>query len=114
MNNEKKKKRKMEDNEEEEMNKFFALIKSTREVRNQLVGASSDNREKLVNDNKPPAATELWKPTFRLEDFLEAPSLPPPPETNKANPSMEVEKQEGGAGEKREEDKGILDLNLSL
>ncbi|KAI3445456.1 hypothetical protein Pfo_002121, partial [Paulownia fortunei] len=116
-----KKKRKMvdadqEENEEEKMEKFFALIKSTREVRERMVTAG-ENKEKVGGDKPQAAATAAmamgaWNPTFRLEDFMEAPPPVPPPATEKAaeaGPSTEGEKQE--SDEKSEKE---LDLNLSL
>ncbi|KAL1535012.1 protein NIM1-INTERACTING 1-like [Salvia divinorum] len=99
MNGEKKK-RKMEENEDEDeevkMEKFFALIKSSREVREQLAGASV-KKERATADN--PQSTP-WNPTFVLEDFVEV---------EKESTSKEGEKRESG------EKKGLeLDLNLSL
>ncbi|XP_057792241.1 protein NEGATIVE REGULATOR OF RESISTANCE-like [Salvia miltiorrhiza] len=107
-----KKKRKMDESgahdeaEEEKMEKFFALIKSTREVRERLVGAP-ENRERAAADKRQPPP---WNPTFVLEDFVETPSAPAPaPEVEKEGTSAEGEKPE------KSDEKGFdLDLNLSL
>lgn len=102
-----KKKRKMEeaaaDEEEDKMEKFFALIKSTREVRERLV-AAPESRERAAAEKRP------WNPTFVLEDFVEA--SPPPPEVEKEGTSAEGQKQESV---EKSGKKGLdLDLNLSL
>lgn len=96
-----------DENEEEKIEKFFALIKSTREVQERLVEA----RETPAAGKPQSSAPAPWNPTFVLEDFVEAPS-PPPPEAEKASTSTEGEKQESGEGSGN---KGLdLDLNLSL
>ncbi|KAH6772575.1 hypothetical protein C2S52_004622 [Perilla frutescens var. hirtella] len=100
-----KKKRKMEETEEDEeekMEKFFALIKSTREVRERLVTAA-ENKERPAADKKE-STPPPWNPTFMLEDFVEA----APPVVEKAGTSNEGEKQVGG------EKRGGLDLDLNL
>lgn len=107
-----KKKRKMEEAEDEEkIEKFFALIKSTREVRERLVAAPEARETPAAG--KPQSAPAPWNPTFVLEDFVEAPPQPPPPpEAEQAGTSREGEKQESGEGSGN---KGLeLDLNLSL
>ncbi|KAL7157602.1 hypothetical protein ABFS83_02G088000 [Erythranthe nasuta] len=103
-----KKKRKREDdddeeNEEDKMEKFFALIKSTRELRERIVAG----KEKTTGD-KPQPAAEPWNPTFRLEDFVD---VPPPQIAAETGPSTTVrKKQESDEGNGNKE----LDLNLSL
>ncbi|WVY96220.1 hypothetical protein V8G54_028371 [Vigna mungo] len=57
-----RKKRKMaweEESEEEQMEKFFALIKSTKDALDQL---SKQKKEEKAND--------VWKPSFEAEDFM--------------------------------------------
>uniref|UniRef100_A0A803NPX9 NIM1-interacting protein n=1 Tax=Cannabis sativa TaxID=3483 RepID=A0A803NPX9_CANSA len=64
------------DDEEEKINKFYSLIKSIREARNDLINmkkkasssstSSSDNKEKIM---KKPAT--VWNPSFQIEDFME-------------------------------------------
>lgn len=89
-----------DEDEEEKMEKFFALIKSTREVRECLVGATKSKER--ADADKPQWSP--WKPTFVLEDFMEA-----PPEVEKEGSSTEGEKEESG------EKNGLeLDLTLSL
>lgn len=106
-----KKKRKMEEadqDEEEKIEKFFALIKSTREVRERMVGAPQSRQTPAADKPKSPP----WNPTFVLEDFVETPP-PPPTEVDKAGTSMEGENQE--SDEESGNNKGLdLDLNLSL
>ncbi|KAG8369042.1 hypothetical protein BUALT_Bualt15G0109200 [Buddleja alternifolia] len=107
-----KKKRKIlefdcqEENEEEKMEKFFALIKSTREVRQQMVVAGQ-NKEIAAGDK--PQSAAAWNPTFTPEDFMEGPPSPPTA-VAVPGPSTEEEKQE--SGDKNGEEG--LDLNLSL
>ncbi|CAA0834638.1 Unknown protein [Striga hermonthica] len=101
---------KEEENEDEKMENFFALIKSSRVVRERM--AAAENRGKAAGDLRPPAAA-AWNPTFRLEDFLE-----PAAEKAEAGPSFaEGDKQEIAGtddGEKAIGDDKGLDLNLSL
>ncbi|KAM6541393.1 hypothetical protein CsatB_005840 [Cannabis sativa] len=65
------------DDEEEKINKFYSLIKSIREARNDLINmkkkassssstSSSDNKEKIMK--KP---VTVWNPSFQIEDFME-------------------------------------------
>ncbi|KAL2254208.1 UNVERIFIED_CONTAM: hypothetical protein Sindi_0215500 [Sesamum indicum] len=102
-----------EENEEEQIEKFFALIKSTREVRERMATAG-ETKEKAAADRPQPAggAAAVWNPTFRLEDFMEAAPPPSPPmeKAAEAGPSTDGGKQES---DEKSGDKG-LDLNLSL
>ncbi|KAK7278042.1 hypothetical protein RJT34_23064 [Clitoria ternatea] len=57
-----RRKRKMEEeeeNEERQMEKFFALVNSTKDVRDRL--SKEKEEEKLKG---------VWKPTFQPEDFI--------------------------------------------
>ncbi|CAL0311192.1 unnamed protein product [Lupinus luteus] len=54
-----------EENEEENMEKFFALIKSTKDVRDVLYKEKID---KKVDDEK---AKGTWIPKFQVEDFID-------------------------------------------
>ncbi|XP_048324834.1 uncharacterized protein LOC125421095 [Ziziphus jujuba] len=65
-----------EDDEDEKMEKFFALIKSTREVRELLRNTNSNESKQeqiqerkfdIVLGQKP---TGIWNPSFQPEDFL--------------------------------------------
>ncbi|XP_028779463.1 radixin [Neltuma alba] len=122
-----------EDSEEQKMEKFFALIRSTKEVRDRL-SKERDSNKKLEEDK----FKNIWNPTFQPEDFVPdyqdsgtrtthpagpsnekevdivqdkesepiaeaAPPPPPPPPP----PPVHDEKA-------NEEDKLDLDLNLSL
>ncbi|KAG6408615.1 hypothetical protein SASPL_131633 [Salvia splendens] len=71
--------------EEAKMEKFFALVKSTREVREQLAG-TSEKKERATTADKPQSTP--WNPTFVLEDFVEAPA----PVVEKEGTSKEGEK----------------------
>ncbi|KAK2977194.1 hypothetical protein RJ640_008819, partial [Escallonia rubra] len=62
-----------EDDEEGKMAKFFSLIRSTKEVRERIMGGAaavgkSKEEQKLGNEEKP---ATTWNPTFRSEDFME-------------------------------------------
>ncbi|OIW13467.1 hypothetical protein TanjilG_22258 [Lupinus angustifolius] len=54
-----------EENEQENMEKFFALIKSTKDVRDLLYKEKID---KKVDDEK---AKGTWIPKFQVEDFID-------------------------------------------
>ncbi|KAM7470094.1 hypothetical protein LguiA_008277 [Lonicera macranthoides] len=63
-----------EEEEEEKMNKFFALIRSRREVRERLIitTTSAIAGEQIRNQPPRPAATAMvWKPAFLAEDFVD-------------------------------------------
>ncbi|KAK6911686.1 NPR1/NH1-interacting protein [Dillenia turbinata] len=112
----KKRKVEREENEEERMEKFFALIRSTKEVRDRLLGEGSELKEK---EKKEAAEGEkqraVWNPTFRPEDFMEN-----PPQHQTGGPSKQEESPADQPGtskqnEAKEDDVGKeLDLNLSL
>ncbi|KAF3455376.1 hypothetical protein FNV43_RR05827 [Rhamnella rubrinervis] len=68
---------KEDENEDEKMEKFFALIESTREVRDLLKRSNCNNgngseekQRKKVDDDQKDKATGAWNPTFQPEDFL--------------------------------------------
>ncbi|XP_027102501.1 uncharacterized protein [Coffea arabica] len=137
-----RKKRKMddaeaeEDNEEEKMETFFALIRSTRDIRERMVMSNADrlrleeDQKKRANhdQNKPSA---VWNPTFQPGDFMEdqpaqkelcTPPPPPPPgmiinqeEAGPSNSRKEADvaqdQDDHKAGGEHHHD---LDLNLSL
>ncbi|XP_050382972.1 protein NIM1-INTERACTING 1 [Argentina anserina] len=112
-----RKKRKMEFEEEDEeakIEKFFALIKSTRQVCEILKGSSNwplrkkdENKKEEEPDNKSTGGA--WNPAFQPEDFLDQDDKATTA-GHGAGPSTiqeedEKEKDKGGDG---------LDLKLSL
>ncbi|KAL4342500.1 hypothetical protein GQ457_08G004760 [Hibiscus cannabinus] len=110
-----------EEDEEEKVEKFFALIRSTREVRDRLRNVGVPNVSK--EEEKVSAAAGAggrWNPTFRPEDFVEdsASGSKNPLVLNDAGPSSktklgpEKESKDGGGGGGG--GGGGLDLNLSL
>lgn len=119
-----RKKRKMaiedykeEEDEEKKIEKFFALIRSTREVRDRLRRGLNEEKEKEEKKVQK-KATAIWYPTFQPEDFMEdskSRSLGATP----AGPSKSEGKgKEEKVKEPEEADEGgkdlDLDLNLSL
>ncbi|XP_051135840.1 protein NIM1-INTERACTING 3 [Andrographis paniculata] len=90
-----------EDSDEEKMERFFALVKSTRELRERM---NFGIKEK-ASENKPPAAA-VWNPTFKPEDFAD------PPEKTVEKPAAAEGGKRGSDGEKGGDEE--LDLNLSL
>lgn len=116
-----RKKRKMENDEEDEgdeqksVEKFFALIRSTKEARDRLL-SHGDHAKKGAEEGKTEKEEiGAWTPTFQLEDFMDgshgkAVKNFPVIEAGPSQRKEEEEKQEtklgtGGSG---------LDLNLSL
>ncbi|XP_047155115.1 protein NIM1-INTERACTING 3 [Vigna umbellata] len=107
-----------EESEEEQMEKFFALIKSTKEARDQLSKQKEEEKAKGV-----------WKPSFEPEDFMDDQELvkinfkdvparsgketeQDPPHKESAEPSTEPHsRNQNGNNNKPTHD---LDLNLSL
>ncbi|KAJ8899004.1 hypothetical protein K2173_008827 [Erythroxylum novogranatense] len=73
-----------EETEEEKMEKFFAIIRSMREVRDSLMtngfdvptlkketaDGSRKKRKVEDSDKTPPRGVGAWKPTFLHEDFI--------------------------------------------
>ncbi|CAA2997844.1 NIM1-INTERACTING 1-like [Olea europaea subsp. europaea] len=118
-----RKKRKMEnmENDDEKMESFFALIKSTRDIRQSMMkGRDQSNKKdsvKPIDDKPPPSPVVAWNPSFQPEDFMDDPQKMPLNHTAQlpAGSSSKREKEE----EPRDEDQGRemgmgLDLNLSL
>lgn len=112
-----RKKRKMEyeeEDEDEQIEKFFALIKSTRQLRDLLRGSSNGPKEKRDQKNKEQgqekAAGGAWNPAFQPEDFLDQDDKGTSA-GHGAGPSKIQEEEE----EKKEDKGGVsLDLKLSL
>ncbi|KAF5454217.1 hypothetical protein F2P56_023899 [Juglans regia] len=106
-----------EEDEEKKMEKFFALIRSTRDVRDRLrtgVNESKDKEEKRPVE-KEIKTTAVWNPKFQPEDFPGEykPKSSTPGASTPPGPSKREEKEEEEEEEDRGDDKG-LDLNLSL
>ncbi|KAI8027103.1 hypothetical protein LOK49_LG02G02381 [Camellia lanceoleosa] len=82
-------KRKMEneeeDDDEKKMQKFFALIRSTRDARKRVMSGVDKLQEEEKKKGKP---AEAWNPSFQLEDFMEGggdqSKGPPPPQASLA------------------------------
>ncbi|KAI8023215.1 hypothetical protein LOK49_LG03G03467 [Camellia lanceoleosa] len=93
-----------DEDEEEKMEKFFALIRSTRDVRKRMVITDMEEekkKKKKGEEEKLPVG--VWNPSFQPEDFMEGGGGS---QASLAGPSKRQD-------ETLEEDKG-LDLKLSL
>ncbi|CAK9152855.1 unnamed protein product [Ilex paraguariensis] len=88
--------------EEEQMEKFFALIRSSREAREYIVngigGARDDDefKDKAINKKKRHKVEEdkpnaVWNPSFQLEDFLDDPQLIKNPQISAVTSSQSKE-----------------------
>lgn len=119
MEAERRKRKIEEENEEAKIEEFFALIRSTREIRDRLRrNSNQDNKKKTSDHNYHNKAINgsVWNPTFRIEDFLEDHKTTPVViRIGQEGPSNQKEGKEEGIYHK-EQDKGDngLDLNLSL
>ncbi|TKY52337.1 NIM1-INTERACTING 3 [Spatholobus suberectus] len=119
MEGDQRRKRKMEkeESEEEQMEKFFALIKSTK-----------DARDRFSKEKEEEKAKGVWKPTFQPEDFMDDEELakinvlrqtagPSGKETKEEAPdkeSPEATAQPQAPNGKNEKPSDDLDLTLSL
>ncbi|KAM4118844.1 hypothetical protein ACJW30_03G013600 [Castanea mollissima] len=108
-----------EENEEEKMEKFFALIRSTREVRDLLMRTGANSTEKEEKKVEKDKEVMVWNPMFQPEDFIEEDEdedndkpKNTPGAKSLADPSNKEEKDEEEDKEGRGGDG--LDLNLSL
>ncbi|KAM7470095.1 hypothetical protein LguiA_008278 [Lonicera macranthoides] len=138
----KRKMEKIEDEEEEEeekMNKFFALVRRTREVRERLIATTSTAvaGEQIQNLPPRPAATaRAWNLAFQAEDFVDPchnraavasvnrSKIAIDLESSEVGPSnregeelgkiVEKEKEEEEEDNLNEKEREELDLNLSL
>lgn len=108
------KKRKMEneeEDEEEKMNKFFALLRSTREMRDRMMGRVGKSPEAKGKKG------EGEKPSFQPEDFMEGANHYHQSKGTQPNPLPGSSKREDEAKqEDKREGSGNdgLDLKLSL
>ncbi|GLT88450.1 hypothetical protein SLE2022_064760 [Rubroshorea leprosula] len=104
-----------EEDEDEQMQKFFALIRNTKDMHDRLRNVPQGSKEK--EEEKKVA---VWNPMFQPEDFMEhAKSEHLPLPTQAAGPSSSKKEQqrkeeEDDAKEKAEDEGSGLDLKLSL
>lgn len=90
-----------EDNEEEKMEKFFALIRSTKEMRDKIKRGSNDQSKE-----KEGKMSAIWNPSFEPEDFLQdAQGSEAAGSSKKQEDEKKPDDREGG---------NDIDLNLSL
>lgn len=106
-----------EESEEQKMEKFFALIRSTREVHDHLRGGgplfseesekSREDRRKAEED-RPGPRESAWNPTFQPEDFSLDPILYKPSATPSAPdvPSSSGRKARAGPSQSKQDDEG--------
>ncbi|KAF5946867.1 hypothetical protein HYC85_017095 [Camellia sinensis] len=92
-----------DEDEEEKMEKFFALIRSTRDVRKRMVITDMEEEKKKKKGEEEKLPVGVWNPSFQPEDFMEGGGGS---QASLAGPSKRQD-------ETLEEDKG-LDLKLSL
>lgn len=95
-----------EENEEEKIERFFGLVKSSREIRELLMMRKQELKVENEGTRVDPVAA-VWCPTFRPEDFGVAPV--------RSSPRQETAEPSSGVARGNLEEKGLdLDLNLSL
>ncbi|KAJ6354320.1 hypothetical protein OIU76_003216 [Salix suchowensis] len=103
-----------EDDEEEEMEKFFALLRSTKQMHDQLRRNSNSNRifkeKEEIKKVGEARVSVAWNPSFLPEDFLEEDGRDSPAAAAAGGPSKRKEEEKKEEGE---EGTG-LDLKLSL
>lgn len=111
-----RKKRKIQDEEEDEeekIEKFFALIRSTRQVCELLRGSSNGPQKKDQNKNqegdREKGTGGVWNPTFQPEDFLDQDD-----KNTGAVPGAGPSKIQQQQQEEKKEDKGGIGLDLKL
>ncbi|KAG5548947.1 hypothetical protein RHGRI_014351 [Rhododendron griersonianum] len=110
-----------DEDEEEKIKKFFALVRSTREVRELMVKSANKLREEeeKKKGEEDKSSMAVLNPSFHLEDFIEGgggkskfPQASPEAGPSSKRQDDETEKEEdkeGGGG-----DHHGLDLKLSL
>ncbi|KAK7344296.1 hypothetical protein VNO77_13739 [Canavalia gladiata] len=105
----KRKIEKEEESEEQQMEKFFALIKSTKDVRDRLSKEKEEEKAKSV-----------WKPMFQPEDFIDDEELVrinvlhPPAAGPSGKDTVEKESAEAAQNGNKKKARDDLDLTLSL
>lgn len=110
----------VEEDDEQKMEKFFALIRNIQEARDQLVssngpdvikGSIENNRSKknkVIEEEikKIKIVTEVWKPSFEPEDFMEKVAGSQLKTVLGSSQIQETDQEK--------EEEGLLDLKLSL
>lgn len=74
MEGEERRKRKIEneeENEEQKMEKFFALIKRTKDVRDRFYKEKLTDTKK-IDGERAAAGSTIWNPKFQPEDFIDS------------------------------------------
>lgn len=113
-----------EEDDEQKMEKFFALIRNIREALDQRVKSNGPDdviegsieinnkrskKNKVIEEEKKiKIVTEVWKPSFEPEDFMEKVAAGAQLQTVLG--SSQIQK----ADQEKEEDGLVLDLKLSL
>lgn len=108
-----------EEDEDEKMERFFALIRSTKDIRDRLLARSSRILEENNRDSGP---SSIWNPSIHPPDFME---IAGPSSTSKSNKQQhreeeEDDEREGGKlgtkedANKEEKNCNMLDLDLNL
>lgn len=111
-----------DEDEEEKIHKFFALVRSAREVRKLMVKSANKLQEEEENKKKKgeegKSSMAVLNPSFQLEDFIEGggggkskfPQASPEAGPSKRQDETEKEEDKEGGGS----DHHGLDLKLSL
>ncbi|KAJ4828307.1 hypothetical protein Tsubulata_007833 [Turnera subulata] len=107
-------KERAKEDEEEKIEEFFALIRSTREMREQMRRNSDESKGKEEKKVEQKVAT-AWNPSFQPEDFGEdtKDSHHHQASSSRREELEQGKKEEDGGGGGSGSDKG-LDLKLSL
>ncbi|TMW97836.1 hypothetical protein EJD97_004910 [Solanum chilense] len=132
LENERLEKEEEDEDEDEKIDKFFALIRSTKDIRDRLLARNQvTERSKILEENRDSvhnnSAVGIWNPSVHeSRDFtvIDASAIAGPSNSNSNKQSKEVEEDETGGereGTKKDsndEEKKCnmldLDLNLSL
>ncbi|WMV12172.1 hypothetical protein MTR67_005557 [Solanum verrucosum] len=112
-----------EEDEDEKIDKFFALIRSTKDIRDRLLARNQvTERSKILeenNNNRDSAhnnsAVGIWNPWIQSQDFMviDASAIAGPSNSNSNKQHKEDETGEK-LGTKEEKKCNMLDLDLNL
>ncbi|KAJ9180367.1 hypothetical protein P3X46_008625 [Hevea brasiliensis] len=100
-----KEEQELEEDDEVKMEKFFALIRSSRDLMRK------DPNESKEKEEKKPEAAAAWNPSFQPEDFIQ--DIFKDSQTDPGPSKTAEDEQEKQKKEEEEGDNG-LDLDLSL